>query len=201
MLSSMDTFTIIIFLAVTVVLAVAIIALAIWVAVLSGRMKKAIDTKYTEVGRSESSSATNSSQELTIPTGPGRVLNPPMSQANNAYAQNNMRQQVPNRRVAPQGYDGYGASMRTLQPSGPMAMDEPDYGNNRGDSAFFENYQEQDYASQNGFGRRKPTIPFGKAKEGPARRYDSYTESALDSDYDPDSIDFSRVEGYKNFRR
>lgn len=44
----------------------------------------------------------------------------------------------------------------------------------------------------------RPNIPFGQNKEAQARATRVYTDQADDSLYDPDSIDFTRVEGLKN---
>lgn len=65
------------------------------------------------------------------------------------------------------------------------------------DDEFFETYRNRD--DEGGYlrGRGRPTIPFGADKSIVDRRRDSYVGSVVDSDYDPDSIDFTRVQGYK----
>lgn len=63
---------------------------------------------------------------------------------------------------------------------------------------FFERYkQHDDPNSTGGFGRRKPSIPFGQDKTIPSG-WDVYAAGAADFDAEPDSIDFSRVAGYRN---
>lgn len=64
-----------------------------------------------------------------------------------------------------------------------------------GDDEFFETYRDRDDDRYRGRGR--PTIPFGADKSVVDRRRDSYVGSVADSEYDPDSIDFTRVQGYK----
>lgn len=46
----------------------------------------------------------------------------------------------------------------------------------------------------------KPTIPFGANKEAQARAQQIYTANADDVDYEPDSIDFNKVEGLRSAR-
>lgn len=73
-----------------------------------------------------------------------------------------------------------------------------DYINNDpyGDDEFFETYRNRDDEGHYLRGRR-PTIPFGADKSVVDRRRDSYVGSVADSEYDPDSIDFTRVQGYQ----
>lgn len=65
-----------------------------------------------------------------------------------------------------------------------------------GDDEFFETYRNRDDEGHYLRGRR-PTIPFGADKSVVDRRRNSYVGSVADSEYDPDSIDFTRVQGYK----
>lgn len=70
------------------------------------------------------------------------------------------------------------------------------------ESAFIATYTaeaEAEEASKKGKRpkRRRPRIPFGANKNVQAKR-DSYKTNAVDDDYDPDSIDFSRVRGYRS---
>lgn len=92
--------------------------------------------------------------------------------------------QWPSSAGAPQGSAGAAFSGGSGAPAGEMD--------------FFERYkQHEDPNSTGGFGRPKPSIPFGEDRTVPNRR-DAYAESAADFDIEPDSIDFSRVAGYRN---
>lgn len=49
-----------------------------------------------------------------------------------------------------------------------------------------------------GKGRKnKPVIPFGQNKEAQSRAQRAYTDQADEADYDPDSIDFNKVQGLR----
>lgn len=65
------------------------------------------------------------------------------------------------------------------------------------DDEFFETYRNRDEDSGYLRGRGKPTIPFGVDRSIVDRRRDTYVGSVADSEYDPDSIDFTRVQGYR----
>lgn len=45
--------------------------------------------------------------------------------------------------------------------------------------------------------KSKPTIPFGANKEAQSRAQEAYADLADSADYDPDSIDFDKVEGLR----
>lgn len=65
------------------------------------------------------------------------------------------------------------------------------------EDAFFEDYRAMHTpGNTTSFGRPTPTIPFGADKDAIKRR-ESYTEQAMSSSFDLDSVDFSRVAGYK----
>lgn len=64
-------------------------------------------------------------------------------------------------------------------------------------SDFFDRYKQHESPNQPGFGRKKPSIPFGEDKTV-TRKRDTYADTAADLDIDPDSIDFSRVIGYRD---
>ncbi len=64
---------------------------------------------------------------------------------------------------------------------------------------FFETYRDRDNAENYSRGRGKPTIPFGTDRNVQDRRRETYAENVADSEYDPDSIDFTRVKGYRHF--
>lgn len=63
-------------------------------------------------------------------------------------------------------------------------------------SDFFEKYQQHEDPNAGGFGRQKPSIPFGEDKTAMHEKNESYAQSAAEYDLDPDSIDFARVAGY-----
>ena len=58
----------------------------------------------------------------------------------------------------------------------------------------------RDSQNTGAFGRERPSIPFGEDRSDAVRR-EVYTQDAVSGDFDPDSIDFSRVAGYRNLRQ
>lgn len=87
-----------------------------------------------------------------------------------------------------------GAVLKTIgaaqsMPSGVGLQDESDF------IATYTAEAENDKKRKHK-GRRKPKIPFGADKSIQEKR-DSYKTNAVDDSYDPDSIDFSRVRGYR----
>ena len=70
-----------------------------------------------------------------------------------------------------------------------------------GSSGFFEGYnQDVESRSEAHFGRRGPVIPFGEDKTIAPVKPD-YSEAAIGFETDPDTVDFSRVAGYRRLRR
>lgn len=100
------------------------------------------------------------------------------------------------REIDPYSTQSYSRVQTT--PSGMRQSYSTDYMSNDpyGDDEFFETYRDRDDDGHYLRGRR-PTIPFGADKSLVDRRRDSYVGSVVDSEYDPDSIDFTRVQGYQ----
>ena len=182
-------------------LALAVIAMAIWVASLSGRIKKLSDRMLYSA----------SAQPAPRPSVQGGLQSPA---ATGAYAPQPMQSTGPLQPSGPIGGGtgpigggtgpiGAGAqTVRSVQPAvarvrtnAVQPMEQPDDG-----QSFFDSYRARSEGQQTGaFGRERPTIPFGEDRNEAARR-EVYTQDAVSGDFDPDSIDFSRVAGYRNIR-
>ncbi len=173
-----------------IVLALAVIAMAIWVASLSGRIRRLSDRMmYDATAQPAPRPNLQHTRPSPASTGP--------------YAQQPLQPSGP---IPPSGAIqpmATGAqTVRSVQPAvarvhanAVQPMEQPDDG-----QSFFENYRSQSESQQTGaFGRERPSIPFGEDRNH-AARLDAYTEDAISGDFDPDSIDFSRVAGYRNIR-
>lgn len=88
--------------------------------------------------------------------------------------------------------------MARVRTNAVQAMEQDDDG-----QAFFDSYRDKSEGQQTGaFGRERPSIPFGEDRNEAIKRENYYARDVIDTtEYDPDSIDFSRVAGYRNIRR
>lgn len=179
----METFSTILIFIVIAIMAIAIIVLAIWTAKLSSKIKTLSETVY--LGR-----ANKTPQSNTYYRQAGTNAQPTQTQQRN-YAQQPQTHPNATQPFRPVAQNGY-------QMSSPQNAVSSSY-NAADDSNFFDGYNKHENPNASGsFGRQKPTIPFGEDKSR-AQKRDSYAETAADADYDPDSIDFTRVAGYRNF--
>lgn len=88
-------------------------------------------------------------------------------------------------------------AMNRVRTNAVQPMEQDDDG-----QAFFDSYRAKSEGQQTGaFGREKPSIPFGEDRNEVIKRENYYGRDIVDTEYDPDSIDFSRVAGYRNIRR
>lgn len=191
----MGTFSTILIFVMIVVMAVSIIVLAIWVAKLSARLRMLSDTIFS--GEQIAGAAANSPQLFQPSTPAPRT---PQDAARMQGAANTGQTPIMGGHPSGQGIQS-GQPMRSMQPSGPMQpvrTAQPQAQEFDDGSGFFDRYKQHENPNPTGgFGRQKPTIPFGEDRTIPHKR-DSYAETAADSDFDPDSIDFSRVAGYRD---
>lgn len=74
------------------------------------------------------------------------------------------------------------------------------YSFDEGASDFFEGYRDSAGRQEKSFGRNTPLIPMGADRDVIEKR-ESYAEGALGGEYDLDSIDFSKVAGYRHPQR
>lgn len=205
-----------------IVLALAVIAIVVWVALLSGRIKRLSDRilydataqpaprpsiQMTQPHTAVSASATGPSAPIgnSGPLGNSGAMGiteafTPQPAVQPMHAQAPMPAQEPARPLVQPGQQ----TVRSVQPAvarvrtnAVQPMEEQDDG-----QSFFDSYRAKSEAQQTGsFGREKPTIPFGEDRNEALKRESYYTKDAVDTEYDPDSIDFSRVAGYRNIRR
>lgn len=167
-----------------IVLALAVIAMAIWVASLSGRIRKLSDRLMYDA---TAQPAPRSSLQYTRQS----------PQVTGSYAQQPMQVTGPMQPMVSSAQ-----TVRSVQPAvarmhtnAVQPAEQPDDG-----QSFFESYRDRSESQQTGaFGRERPSIPFGEDRNHTAR-LDAYTEDAISGNFDPDSIDFSRVAGYRNIR-
>lgn len=204
-----------------IVLALSVIALAVWVSVLSSRIKKLSDRimydanapRHPQTGQMTSAPRGIPEQQAAMtqqfdPVGGYPQYSAHMTPMNPREAMQPTATSRPydtmmGAQPGLQNIQG-GQTVRSIQPAvsrvhagAVQPMEVEDDG-----QAFFDGYRDrlQSDASQTGaFRREKPTIPFGADKNEASRR-ESYTQDAVSGEYDPDSIDFSRVAGYKNIR-
>lgn len=222
----MGTVSTIILFVVMTVMALAVIVLAIWAAKLSSQLKQLSDVIFSGDGAMGAAGAAGSRDGAGLAAGgrrqpyqqPSMVASSPQAQASPRFG---YAQQARGSEWQQPGSMGVtGAGMRPVGQSGMQrgagqagaqwrgqatasaASSGPQGGGFNGvpdgEMDFFERYkQHEDPNSTGAFGRQKPSIPFGEDRTAPSRR-DSYAESAADFDIEPDSIDFSRVAGYRN---
>lgn len=74
------------------------------------------------------------------------------------------------------------------------------YSFEEGASDFFDGYRSDAERQEKSFGRSTPLIPLGADRDVVEKR-ESYAEGALGGEYDLDSIDFSKVAGYRHPKR
>ena len=209
-----------------IVLALAVIAIVIWVSMLSNRIKKLSDRVIYEASAQPtprpSIQTTQSSPAITASSGPigssgsmgiTEAFTPqpmqPMPMQDPMHPQEPMQPMPMQDPMQPQEpmqplVSPTQQTVRSVQPAvarvrtnAVQPMEPQDNG-----EAFFESYRDKSEGQQTGaFGRERPTIPFGEDRNEAIRRESYYTQDAVDTEYDPDSIDFSRVAGYRNIRR
>ena len=183
-----------------IVLALAVIALAVWSALLSNRIKKLSDR------------IVYASNAQPAPRQPSQTIQGFAAATGSFASQDSTLQGTGQQMPVQQDYQlthqsepiqlpyQTGPTVRSIQPAvarvrtnAIQPMEEPD------DDAFFESYRDMSEGHQTGaFRRERPSIPFGEDKSGAIKR-ENYMQDAVDTEYDPDSIDFSRVAGYKNY--
>lgn len=193
-----------------IVLALAVIAIVIWVAMLSNRIKRLSDRVIYEASAQPAPRhAAPVIQPSPAMTGPGEVASPSgamgITEAFTPQPMQPLPVQEPMLMQEPMQplVNPTQQTVRSVQPAiarvrtnAVQPMEEHD------DEAFFESYREKSEGQATGaFRREKPTIPFGEDRNEAMRREEYYTKDAIDTEYDPDSIDFSRVAGYRNIRR
>lgn len=183
-----------------IVLALAVIAIVVWVAMLSNRIKRLSDRMmYDANAQPAPRSSVHAAQQSPAVTGP--YGQQPMQPMQAMQTMQSMQATMSGPAVQP--YPQSGQTVRSVQPAvarvhtNPVQpMQQPDDG-----QAFFDGYRAQSESQQTGgFRREKPSIPFG-ADRAELDRRESYTRDAVDTEYDPDSIDFSRVAGYRHIRQ
>lgn len=207
-----------------IVLAVAVIALVIWVAMLSNRIKRLSDRVIYEASAQPASRASTQIAHpspaaiepsgLIAPTNsmgvteaftpqpmqPLQVLEP-MPMAESIQMQESIQVQEarqPLVQTTQQTVRSVQPAMARVRTNTVQPMEENDDG-----QAFFDSYRDKSEGQQTGaFGRERPSIPFGEDRNEAIKRESYYARDVIDTtDYDPDSIDFSRVAGYRNIRR
>ncbi len=173
-----------------IVLALAVIAMAVWVASLSGRIRRLSDRLMYDA----------TAQPAPRPAMQGTRQSPAVT---GSYLQQACPDVTQGGAVV-QPYNTGVQTVRSVQPAvarmhtaAVQPMEQPDDG-----QAFFDSYRAQSEGHQNtgAFGRERPSIPFGEDRSDAVRR-EVYTQDAVSGDFDPDSIDFSRVAGYRNLRQ
>lgn len=204
-----------------IVLALAVIALAVWSAMLSNRIKKLSDRMLYSASaqpaqRTASHAAVQSSVQSpaqspasTVAFTPQAPVQP-IAQAVEASAPAQAAQPtggvqpIQSSGVISPYVTGGHSPVRSVQPAvarvrtnAVQPMEQPDDG-----ESFFESYRDRSEGQQptGAFRRERPTIPFGEDRNE-AARLEVYAEDAISGDFDPDSIDFSRVAGYRNLRQ
>lgn len=196
------------------VLALAVIALVIWVAVLSSRLRKLTDmtmhtTDELRIGRNED--AASAAQTGTIATRehepePSDQPSPQEQAARAAQQQAQAKQARAKQAAAQRAQQQQQARRASAQPQQAVSVSTQQEANqgqqeDDTDTDFFDGYRDESYAKQTTtFGRQTPSIPFGEDRDLVERRA-SYTADAVSGGFDPDSIDFSRVAGYKKRRK
>ncbi len=179
-----------------IVLALAVIAMAIWVASLSGRIRRLSDRMMYDA-TAQPAPRPNLQHTRQSPAATGPYAQQPLQPSGSLQPSGPLQ---PSGSIQPMATGAQ--TVRSVQPAvarvhanAVQPMEQPDDG-----QSFFENYRSQSESQQTGaFGRERPTIPFGEDRNH-AARLDAYTEDAISGDFDPDSIDFSRVAGYRNIR-
>lgn len=191
-----------------IVLALAVIAIVIWVAMLSNRIKRLSDRVIYEAAaqpmQRPSVQPLQQSPAMSETSGPiGAAAQMGMTEA---FAPQPMQYQEPVQMQEPMQplVQTTQQTVRSVQPAmnrvrtnavQPMEQDD-------GGQAFFDSYRAKSEGQQTGaFGREKPSIPFGEDRNEVIKRENYYGRDIVDTEYDPDSIDFSRVAGYRNIRR
>lgn len=212
----MPTFTMILIFAVMIIMALSIIVLVIWVARLSQKLRNLSDVIFTGDGPAGAAAGVAMGAPTQQPSVTGRIQNAmhvaqdrTVGAAGPAGSTGSAAQPAANPAVNPAA-----PAQQAYRPAAPAAagaapvqasssaqkfpgqgeglLGSPDDG-----SDFFDRYKQHENPNPAGFGRQKPSIPFGEDKTV-VRKRDTYAETAVDYEYDPDSIDFSRVAGYRN---
>ncbi len=173
------------------IFAVSIIALVIWVAVLSSRQRKLSDWMM------EQSEMLNGHVEHPIDI---RVVQSSPTPAYR-YDELEMTSAQPVDHVSKQLAHQPTESFRAVNVEEDDQYDEDDNEyyeeDNKESGSFFDGYRDAPAQQPaRSFGRATPTIPFGADKDVIEKR-ESYMEDAISADFEPDSIDFSRVAGYR----
>lgn len=190
-----------------IVLALAVIAIVIWVAMLSNRIKRLSDRVIYEAAAQpaprHSMQPIQQSSAMMDPSGPmgahsmgmTEAFTPqPMQFPDAAPAREPMQPLV---QTTQQTVRSVQPAMNRVRTNAVQPMEEDDDG-----QAFFDSYRAKSEGQQTGaFGREKPSIPFGEDRNEAIKRENYYGRDVIDTEYDPDSIDFSRVAGYRNIRR
>lgn len=207
-----------------IVLALAVIAIVIWVAMLSNRIKKLSDRVIYETAAQPAprpSAQVNQPSSIglgsTDPIGAGAAIGVteafmpqplptmPRSEPMQPQEPSQMPERLPVQEPLQPIAQTAQQTVRSVQPAvarvrtnAVQPMEEYDDG-----QAFFDSYRDKSEGQQTGaFGREKPSIPFGEDRNEVIKRESYYARDVIDTtDYDPDSIDFSRVAGYRNIRR
>lgn len=201
-----------------IVLALAVIAIVIWVAMLSNRIKRLSDRVIYEASAQpvprhaaqpmqDPSAIIEPSGPIGTPSAMGMTeaftpqpmqpvqMQEPMPLCEPTPAQEPMQPLV---QTAQQTVRSVQPAMTRVRTNAVQPVEEHDDG-----QAFFDSYRDKSEGQQTGaFGRERPSIPFGEDRNEAIKRESYYARDVIDTtDYDPDSIDFSRVAGYRNIRR
>lgn len=207
-----------------IVLALAVIAIVIWVAMLSNRIKRLSDRViYEASAQPVPRHAAQMAQEAPMPIEPSGPIAPantmgiteaftpqpmqpmPMHEPMPMQEPMAMQEPIPAQEALQPLAQTTQQTVRSVQPAmarvrtnSVQPMEEHDDG-----QAFFDSYRDKSEGQQTGaFGRERPSIPFGEDRNEAIKRESYYARDVIDTtDYDPDSIDFSRVAGYRNIRR
>lgn len=204
-----------------IVLALAVIAIVVWVAMLSNRIKRLSDRVIYEASAQpvprhavqplqDASMVVEPSGPIGTPGAMGiteaftpQPMQPvqPMAMQEPAPMQESVQVQEPMQplvQTTQQTVRSVQPAMARVRTNAVQAMEQDDDG-----QAFFDSYRDKSEGQQTGaFGRERPSIPFGEDRNEAIKRENYYARDVIDTtDYDPDSIDFSRVAGYRNIRR
>lgn len=201
-----------------IVLALAVIAIVVWVAMLSNRIKRLSDRViYEASAQPVSRHAAQPMQDhsaIVEPSGPIGTPNAmgmteaftpqpmqPVQMQEPMPAHESMPVQEPMQplvQTTQQTVRSVQPAMARVRTNAVQPVEEQDDG-----QAFFDSYRAKSEGQQTGaFGRERPSIPFGEDRNEAIKRENYYARDVIDTtDYDPDSIDFSRVAGYRNIRR
>lgn len=192
------------------ILALAVIALVIWVAMLSSRLRKLTDWMMSQTEFGMSSETSIPAARPIQPAQPMRPIQPasaqPIQASPSPHTVQPAQSTQPIQSIAQHPAQDVQRPVQGMRQAAKHSKPaQQDTGHDKTheeiaetQSDFFDGYKTGDVIqSTTSFGRATPSIPFGDSKDLIEKRK-SYMKDAISADFEPDSIDFSRVAGYKH---